>query len=1487
MPRIEKVRITGVQYDKMRKHYENTIFDFLNEEEPQHTLLTLVNGGGKGMLLQMIFQTMMPLTTWGKHGENHIDALFYNEKLQFEPYTFHVAIEWRLDTEPTEWLVAGICITSERKFGQDTEETDTEPQYFLYTSKYRKPSKWNLDTLPFYEEETGSVVPYEGWEEWLKKRKQDFQFFSKSKQSAYYQYLSSYGIERSEWRHMKEINRDEGGIEHYFKKGLDNFGLFHNLIIPEISNYLEEDQEENLFKIFKDNSIIAQKLPLLLKRESAYQLINDQLLPIQKVLEEGRSIEFKWMDHQEYANYLYYGMEEKRHAFIHEQHKWELEQEKTKEIRAELHWEKDNLDYAKECQTFAEVSEQLQEAEVNAASLEEKLNDFSAQKKNLEIDIAYHEYIHSTDELQSIETQIKKLEKKQDIQDEKEQAEKMEQQLAETWESVKEELLEDVEKYNALENSYQKKLDSLKKQVEQLDQEAFNLKSKVGTYTDYIQSHNQKAVSMVQRYGDHINRNPEFVLSKHEKKSEEVEQILKSIKQQMDELYQKQLNNKKLEGTLDGEYARLSEGLKESTKNKDERRKKEQEFHQMWCRYYKEDKPFIVYSTAAWKTAEEQMISEVNHLRKKLDNMKKEYWNHQLDTSLVNDSYWIPNNDVRKVVQRLEELGIQATYGTELINELMEEDRISYLERFPMLAYGIVIHEKDLEKEIDQADFKEMLFHSPVPIFIRERMNQDFPYPFEIPNDQGIKMAFNKENWLQWKETLEERTDKFQVDLQQAESRGKEADHVFDAIKQLNQLTYDVYEERVAEWEGKLSEFEEKQRKLREEDTLLKMQQEELVEREGQLNQKRDSLQKKLIDIQNWVEAHEKYQNYQKLKEDVKKNLSIIENRVREEKQDLDDTSGEFDRWRKMFDRWKYHREQEVKELKAVLPEIEFPTTTMVFTGERVQPQCRDTLFNGVKPILKRWESIQLKIQNADSELVKWNTKLDYQKSDQREKKGSLSRLCANWHEREIPHIPKSILEEQLKVKTELVKNTEIELNDANGNIHGFNGQLKILNQAKQSQENRILEKHRKPAEAWKDIDLSEKQREINENLKKVKEDLFEQEKIITKLTNVQQQLQNQQHILKSHITLLKQIGEIPAQVKDQVKDNPDQMVRQWIEQNKRFTQSKEEFRKTFKDQLKQLSLVMQNEQMDAPLRQNINQLIPQLESDSIVSSIQIVASVIEHIQKEMLKLKNDKQKSEDAQEVWVSRAVYRVITIMQSLKQMVNKMKIKNKEGHNFPLVEIERLNELLGTEEEEYRRLLREHFTITIETLLENEEAIENLTDAQLKKYINDSQLVLVSLRNRYPTLSIYKPQTTNAFLYEKPRKHHYATWETLNKGSKVEAKGSGGQLLAARTIIMMMIMTFKRQENSSNWSVLITDNPFGQAVSAHVLDPIFSIADTLKFQWVVLAPPELIKLDVSRRFPVYWKLELHQQKQGEVMKEVLQHGGRTFEDAELSLF
>jgi hypothetical protein len=1486
MPRIEKVRITGVRYDKMKKHYENTVFDFINEDDPQHALLTLVNGGGKGMLLQMIFQALMPLTTWGKNGENHIDALFYNEKQQFDPYTFHVALEWRLDSDPAEWLVTGICVTA-RKSGQENDELETEPQYFLYTSKYRKPEDWTLETLPLYDEERKLTTSYEDWENWLKKHKQQFHFYSKSKQTAYYQYLSSYGIEKMEWKHMKEINRDEGGIEHYFKKGLDNFGLFHHLIIPEISAYLEEDQEENLVKIFRDNSIIAQKLPKLLKREEAYQLIQGKLFPIKAVLEEGQRLESEEQEHHDRANYLYFGMEELKQTYQYDLEKWQQEKLDTEKKQADFLWQKDNLEYAKECRSYKEISTKIESGQARVEQFETDRKNIESEKHTIEVDIGLKDYIESTNELETIDNSIRYLEEAQSLDEEKDQIAEIEQQLSESWKSIESEIKKDIEKFNTLESRLDKEIKAVESQMN-LDQSDLNkINANLARYTDHIKAHNHKAIKMEQKYGRDVNREPEHVNKRITKELNELESFAIELQKEVD----KQQVRKVEVGVQQGECNTLIKGKKDELerveKEKDTRLESEKSFLKQFCRYYFLDQEFRYFSADDWIDTADKLNSERDHLKYTYDHTLKDYWYHQLDTSLVNDDYWVANHDVRKMVERLAQEGVSATYGTQLIQEFTAEEQAFVMERYPLLAYGIVVHQHDWDKKVDQGELQQMLAHSPVPIFIRERMNQEYILPFEIVRDQGISMAFNQEHWIRWKEKLADLTEGFTSDLEKIQAKLEKVERMVESVKTLSVITFQEILTKEEMISGHMAELKEKGEHLQSEMLSIESQLVELGKRINQNNQERQSQHQKQHELENWVSEHQQYLQYQELKAEAQAKKTEIEYRLSSLGKQRDALVENMKSWEKSFNNWNYQMEHQTGRLKEILPQVQYPSSQSLYTDEGETPQLRKSIFDDVVPQIKSWDTQQQKINNADSELASEKTKREYQFKEQQQKKAYLDQLDMTWIEREASTLPREILKVQLKNKQVELKKINQEVSSETGNVQKLTGKLEQIEINISNQERQILKKHHRSAEPWNEVNLEEREDEIEDALRKLTEDLVAQKKIIADLIGSQQKLQKEQDILKTHLPVIRHVGEIPVAYKEKIKLEPEKLIQQWIKQNKEIAERFDQYHRGFKAHLKELSSVLQDEKVDGPLKQSMSQLIPQLESDSIRSGLSVISSVIEHIQHELMKLKEDKQKAENAQEIWVDRAVIRVIRIFQSLKQMVNRMKIKNKEGHYFPLVEIERLKEIETGDDEEYRRLLREHFIQTIEKLLESEESIENLTDSQLKKYIDDSQLVLVSLRNRYPKLAIYKPQTTNAFLYEKPRKHHYTDWETLNKGSKMEAKGSGGQLLAARTMIMMMIMTFKRQEHSNNWSVLITDNPFGQAVSAHILDPIFSIADILRFQWIVLAPPELIKLDVSRRFPVYWKLELSQQKQGEIIKEVLQHGGRTFDEVEFSLF
>ncbi|OBR93298.1 hypothetical protein CLRAG_20340 [Clostridium ragsdalei P11] len=127
-----------------------------------------------------------------------------------------------------------------------------------------------------------------------------------------------------------------------------------------------------------------------------------------------------------------------------------------------------------------------------------------------------------------------------------------------------------------------------------------------------------------------------------------------------------------------------------------------------------------------------------------------------------------------------------------------------------------------------------------------------------------------------------------------------------------------------------------------------------------------------------------------------------------------------------------------------------------------------------------------------------------------------------------------------------------------------------------------------------------------------------------------------------------------------------------------------------------------------------------------------------------------------------------------------------------------------------------------------------------------------------------------------------YHYATWEAVNSGEGDAPEGSGGQTLSINTFVIMMLMNYKKKTlgNENPWTVLMLDNPFGKASGAHVLDPIFTIANKLNFQIIAFAAPEIIKTEISERFPVFWALNINNEEEkgklGSVVGKVV-HGGR----------
>ena len=90
--------------------------DFTRNDNP--IMLKTLGIKGKGSFDAAPVSDLHPDTRWGKESGNRIISMFYDRYRNFVPYTFHVLIEWKLDSSPEKWLITGICVTAVKKYNR-------------------------------------------------------------------------------------------------------------------------------------------------------------------------------------------------------------------------------------------------------------------------------------------------------------------------------------------------------------------------------------------------------------------------------------------------------------------------------------------------------------------------------------------------------------------------------------------------------------------------------------------------------------------------------------------------------------------------------------------------------------------------------------------------------------------------------------------------------------------------------------------------------------------------------------------------------------------------------------------------------------------------------------------------------------------------------------------------------------------------------------------------------------------------------------------------------------------------------------------------------------------------------------------------------------------------------------------------------------------------------------------------------------------------
>lgn len=1476
MPKLSKIRLTGCKYDGLKKEHENSIFDLTKDGDPDHSLFTLCNGGGKGVMMQLIFQLLLPETRWGKNNGNKVISMFYDQRNNLHSFTFHVALEWVLDTIPERRLITGIAVKAIMKNTSGEEEEKTGLYYFLYTHEHENHGYYTIENLPLYDKKAGEAVDIDVFENFINDNKRDFIKYSQSsvkrKDAEYYRYLESRGIYRSEWINLKAINKSEGGAGDYFIGASDNKAIFDKVIIPAISENIRNytyDDGDSLIEMFKSNLSITKDLPVLIKREGDYKDLLVEIKPLIENADSGvRFIDIKDRLRND-GNDIYFILKDKESLIAQEIEKWANEEKRAKEERKNLEFTKDNLYYNKEKIEIETKEKEAEELDIlfrkKAKKIEEKREELLLYKVN---NVLYYKK-ETEKQLDNKVQERERLIKALNISDIKERADALDDEIEIEWDKT-------ITHWNHNENQYIGYINY----TNQILEENRNRKKKYEIKVNEL----QKEINKFELKEEDLAKDKSKLMEYYDPMSlafpERIIEDLVVSKEKIEEeiiTASNALGDYKIKSSqLNDEINKLEYTLTTKEQNvkylKEEIDKKEQYELQMAKRVTKqllEDYDGSLLNHNWFDRKLEALEHMENNKKKNLEDVQRTVWEKNIDKLLNKEDYFIPNKDIVSIKEEIEGIGIHVETGAEYLKGLDEEERLHIVNNYPGFLYSVVIGNQREWELIDKNISKDIFLNNMVPIYIRSEMKSNGNEIFKIVLGKAYELV-DKYKYMIWKDTMENEAQR----LCQIENNIKDDLKNIEDIKQ--ELKFIDRNDTAFILNQKLKEQEKEYIELLNE---IRTKEEEKLDIDNKLigletilnenNNRLDEIRHSIIQVEGYIE---------KIEEIEKENISIL--KIKEDitsiKQDISniDYDNEIIQDNQMivkdsYYEWKANIENITKHVRLIYREARYEckidnsytnykTPDFSLATDRLIP-----LVNERKVLEEDISSKNISIAVIDNDIKHLGKSLEKYIDD-------LNDIDRNWLSCPYLELPLNEIIIIIKEIDKKIRKLIEEKNKVKSSLDTTWGNIEIMKRKLEDKERQILKEHKRAPIV---IEIED----ISSNINNVERDIKANEKYLDLCVEVLQENKDNKVRLEINLTKIKTgyeldllKGKMDEILKERIEDNPDLVVDEWLS---RCTNNKNQIQKTLDEGekfrsrfIKEMSLKLEEDKLKEQIITAVKEAIITNFKNNIIS----FKSMENHFHHELLRLSKDKGKAEEAMKQWTNRASIYVIRMIEALKNMIASMNYTNEQGYAFPLVKLKG-SERLPKEKSEVTHLLDEYFVQAISRILETNQDIDSIDDKILNDLMGDKVIFSKALQGRYPTLLVYKMSEKNEFRYARARDEYYTTWEAINKGEGDLPEGSGGQTLSVNTFVIMMIMSFKKKHigNENPSTILILDNPFGKASAKHVLDPIFEIADKLDFQLICFAAPEIIKVEISERFPIFWELKI---EDGKVV-----HGGR----------
>ncbi|MDQ0201105.1 coiled-coil domain-containing protein [Neobacillus ginsengisoli] len=1486
MPKIHRIRIVGLKYDGMQKQYKDTTFNFHNEETSTNGLIAMMNGGGKGVFLQTIFQILKPGTSWGKQNNRYYQQFFFNNKEQFIPYTFHVVIQWELDGADRRHLVTGGMFSAEQRISMSDEggnesktleqEAKILPSIIFYTREFERKEEAALEHIPIYENdevaETESLKDYLKWN--------GFDVYRDTKK--HYRILDTYGINRKDWDIMKDINKDEGGVGKYFEGAEDDHSLFQKRIIPTVSQvlYRTEHQKSDLVEIFKSQASIAKDLPVLLKREQAHKEFLEDIVPFEENLAKGvehkEIVEASIKVGRQLLGALEHLVQSEKESLLN----LEKDIEKLLIRQADLLYQKDNLEYAKAHREVLDWEKKLEEERKKHTSLQEMVKGKQERKEQLAFQALLKEWNENEQSIRSLSQQIAKLEQNSGLEQVNHRMDEIKKEAALQWEHSYQSVQEAVKQYLGYQKFLKKKGTELSQQDKQKTKEIALLSTEIDFLYTQIHTFESKEKGLIQEFGDRLTYDFKGFIESLSKQIENKKAKLVELQAKEKESSEKQNQLATSHGTLVQSIQFSQEKCEELKATNEGQKQKEAKLVDKLHGLLDD---FTAPLTHALLSKYAIQIEDLlGNNSKQGEQIKKDLWETQLDHSLNDEPFWIANKDVKELKEWIDEkTGIDVFYGTQFLQSLSTKEMAKYLMMYPLLPYGLVVSQQQWQK-INQQFLSGRMFKSPVPIFMREEMNnENHQSSFVIMNGTEKELLSDKNQFTNWKLKIAKQIEEKKDTLNEIEKTETFLRRILKEIDRFlsSELSSDIEKAINKEQETLLSKKTKLQEIIAQEEKEKELQL-QLKEQLETTKRKIDKLTKDMETLEDFEvkkSLHQENKRVKLEKENQKEALGIVQQEIGKEHQYIVELQ---DNWNQTYVEWKLTTEQNIKEVAFFIEEAIFPADEKAELCEEV-PRLSPHLLEEINGSIEELKLLQKSKEEQARELLVIQATKESEQKQQKKLEKKLNTHNEEWKNAPEPDEPISILENMLQTAQKEAKTAEKEEREQGTAVTVAETSLKLAT-VQRDKSGKKVAKYEKQPEEWEDLDLEVKAVEINDQTRLTKEEVKQAEKrqkeTETNITGYEGDL------LTLSVILKEEAAAFTDNDLEKIKIQGKACILSWCEEHQAVQEEGQEKHAKIEQSLRNLKLTIEGKDWEIRFKNEVLTTLDHMDTRHYTHIQSVIKNMKRFSQSGLEQLERDKERAEKAQNFWASRASMKVMSISEAIRSMIAKMKLKNERG-SFPLVQLK--EDILPKKAEDIEPLLKQHFVAAINKITKQFDLIDdhNLAlDQEIQQLISDEQILFVSLRNRYPELLVYNMRTDNAFMYGKPQREHYSTWQTINQGSKTKSDGSGGQKLSARMVMMMMLLSVK-SESDKSWVPLVCDNPFGQAASAHVLDPIFAVAEKLKFQFIVVTPPELVKTEISQRFDAYYKLDFIREKGKEFVSDTIVPAFRIYQGEEVS--